>query len=168
MRGLVAGPSRRRLGLPAEAAWHSIAGGHFVPVTRTIHNNAQRPTLGVLDHQDDRFYKLRVKLMGDAARKQPFSDFMFGSHLSLLYGYCDLSVQHVHEDIGRQASLGGNAQVIAAAAFAYGMPGMYTGSSGMISVNWSARVCANRFVCASPVRSRMAIAVFMTEPGLPG
>jgi hypothetical protein len=98
----------------------------FVPVPRAIHNDAERPTIGVPDHENDRFREVRVKLMRGRHQEMPLK--RFHVRVSLVVGLRfmeSLSIHRVHEDSLRQASLGGDAQFIEAAAFACGMPGDY-------------------------------------------
>ena len=138
----------------------------FVLVPRATHDDAHRPTMIVRQHQDDRFDEFRVNLMRGRHQKMALKRLHVQVSLVVAPRFRELfSIHPVHQDLVRQASLGGDAQLIEATAHAYGIPRALTprSSPSMISINWSTMVCANRFVCGSPVRSRMAIAVFITR-----
>ena len=87
MSGPVTGPPKYSPGLSGPlrlGAW--LPQDPCEPVRRVIHNHAERAVIGVLDHQDDRFVEIRVKLMRGHHQKMALQ--RFHVHISLSMAYC--------------------------------------------------------------------------------
>ena len=136
----------------------------LAPVSRAIHNDAERPTIGVLDHQDDRFHEIRVKLMGGRHQKMALKRLHVQVSLVVVFRFTEsLSIRHVPEDLVRKASLGGDAQLIEAAALAFDVPSAYAAQVGHDLDQLIHHGLRKPLRCRLPDRSRMAVAVFITR-----